>query len=1440
MKLLELKNKIKSRLIAGYPGLFIQSGEEARVDEMLQEIASQLNMSLKEWNLGYGWVNFNNKQPHGYQEESTELANCLPILCHDELDGKLFIIKDARSALENQPLAVARLKQLLNRIQRHHRGKAAVVLVSETQHIPSQLEAQITLLPLPLPRDEEIRNLLDSVCQQLDLKIPEGLHQRLHAACCGLNQEEIRSALAMVQQQHEQLNDTALALIQYEKEQIIAKSGVLEMIKVSESTANIGGLENLKSWLNRRAQIFHRLDEARQARVQAPKGVLIAGMPGCGKSLTAKAAAGMFQLPLLRLDIGSLLGKYVGESEHNMRRALTMAESVSPCILWIDELEKAFVGMNSGSGSEVSSRLFGYFLTWMQEKTGAVFVIATANNITALPPELLRKGRFDEVFYVGFPNPAERGAILDIHLRSDDLTLEPDDRRALINMCRDYAGADIQNALNEARESAFLDNRKLKFEDLVSAIKLTVPLRETLREQVSKYEDLFEKLKLKPASTFEGLSIAQMIKMADDPNALRRKVVASNSDCPEDLLEKLVRDADLEIRTAVYQNDNCPERLLSLRINIEDGKPDFDLNLLHLACIHSNAPHDLVASQFSRLKLQPKHRQLLAQKSSHESLLRQLVGDEDIEVRSNAAWNKHLICELQQLLAKDPDVEVRNNLACNEALSPKAQAQLASDESFEVRETLTRLVDLVEDVQLTLAGDDDLDVRVALAGRQCNPLLANSVQLALAKNTVEVRIALAENKTIGTPAQLLLAQDSQIEVRKSLAGHPAIAYEALQYLVNDVEAVQVALAGNRHLNSDLLQISLARNKSENAREALAGNSQLCSEAQTILVKDANASVREALAGNESAVEEIVETLMRDESDDVRKRLVRWRDSVLPSVQRHLACDPQVEIRKCLASIKGLRDEIQHRLCNDVPEVQQELASNVCIAATTQQYLLDKGCADISLILARNTSLIEPLQTKLADNSNMEILIALAGNTGLSELVAEKLLGNAEEVQLVLAENCHLSESQYFQLFRNGSEQVRAALAGNSAIAEALMIHINTYESAQKTMTKPVTIGNCIVSEAWPVSKVKLTLARNRGLPTNVQATMMAEENAPVELLQVLASNRSLSETVQQELATHKDNRVRETLAANENISSETICKLANDHAAMVRSTLITNRWLAPKIQRQLAQDNLISVRSALAANGHLSKTVELQLARDPVKEVRASLLKRECSFFFHLKLTTQQILAKDSDTDIRTQLAAYPKLSPSVQKLLAEDKSVIVRQALAKGSEDWPHLSLNEEIQRLLARDCDINVRLALAENGRLSPEALILLASDVNTSVKIKLIEESLHHHLPLQVQRTLAKDPDAEVRKALARRLFGFLPPPSSEEIHLILANDQDEEVRDTIVFSVTSPLAIARGKCSAAVKARLLEGASDTTRERLETVKTSLVEVAIDILRERNHCE
>jgi hypothetical protein len=247
MNLLELKTKIKSHILAGYPGLYIHSGEESRVDTLLQEISTELTLSPKEWNLGYGWVDFHNKQPRNTQSQATELAESLPSLLDDDLDGKLLIIKDARSALENQPLAVARLKQLLNRIQRHHRSKTAVVLVSETLHIPVQIESQITLLPLSLPQGEEINQQLSSFCQMLDLFVPENMHQRLHTACCGLNQEEIRSVLALVRQQHEQINDEALALIQHGKEQIIAKSGVLEMLHVIENATDIGGLENLKN-----------------------------------------------------------------------------------------------------------------------------------------------------------------------------------------------------------------------------------------------------------------------------------------------------------------------------------------------------------------------------------------------------------------------------------------------------------------------------------------------------------------------------------------------------------------------------------------------------------------------------------------------------------------------------------------------------------------------------------------------------------------------------------------------------------------------------------------------------------------------------------------------------------------------------------------------------------------------------------------------------------------------------------------------------------------------------------------------------------------------------------------------------------------------------------------------------------------------------------------
>ncbi|OUM23848.1 AAA family ATPase [Pseudomonas putida] len=1428
MNLLELKDKIKSHLSAGYPGLFIQSAEEARVDAMLQDVATQLQLHPKEWNLGYGWVDFFHKQPRDSQPVKTDLADSLPSLLDDDLDYKLFIIKDARSALENQPLAVARLKQLLNRIQRHHRGKAAVVLVSETLHIPAQIEAQITLLPLPLPRGEEISNQLDAVCQALDLLVPEALRQRLHAACSGLNQEEIRSALAMVRQQHEQISDAALALIQHEKEQIIAKSGVLEMLRVNENATDIGGLENLKAWLGRRAQIFRRLGEAREARVQAPKGVLIAGMPGCGKSLTAKAAAGLFQLPLLRLDIGSLLGKYVGESEHNMRRALNMAESVSPCILWIDELEKAFVGMNSGSGSEVSSRLFGYFLTWMQEKTGAVFVIATANNITALPPELLRKGRFDEVFYVGFPNAVERAAILDIHLKGEALQLETSQRSRLVTQCRDYAGADIQNAINEAREIAFLDNRPLKFEDLESAVELTVPLRETLREQVAKYEELFEKLKLKPASASDGLSVAQMIQMAESHNALRREEVARHEDCPDDVLTKLVCDTDSKVRTAAYGNPNCPEKLLTLRINIEEGQPGFDLALLHLACLHAHAPHDLIAAQFERLKLDADQCRQLARKTDDESLQQRLFAGQDPMVCRALAINKAVGKALQLQLAKHTAVTVRDYLISNDNLHPEVQELLARDTSYEVRESLARRDELSEAVLLLLTRDEDQDVLEALAGRSGTTALPDPVQLELVKCNEEVRECLARNGNLGAPAQLLLARDPSAEVRRVLAAQPSLTSAALQCLTSDVDTVQASLAGNEHLGSSLLQMGLCQHPSEAVRISLAGNSSLNATVQAQLVKDTSAKVREALANNKNLDESLLEPMMRDEDDDVRERLVRWRDVVAPVVQHHLATDPNVAIRRYLARAENLLDDVQLLLASDQPEVQEALAGNAALVTEVQQRLLERGDAELLRELAGNKALAPPLQARLADDSNLEVRCELARNQALAGPVAEKMIDDVEAVQEVLAANHYLSEAQYMRLYKLGSSKIREELAGNTSIGETLVGHICQVNVLTKPGELPGLDIGALVSGYMGTQKPvtsgqaeKLKVAARGKLPESLQSALLAEGAQSEALLEALAKNRSLSKAVQQCLAEHKSAKVRATLAANESADDDILRPLITDPAAEVRAALLRDWWMDRTMELELARDKDASVRMAVASLERSRKTTQLLLANDPDQAVRTHLLKRDGFFMSTLHPLAQEALARDKNQPIRELLAAYPRLKPSAQMLLSKDEKISVRKALAKGHDEYIGGNLCEEAQLSLARDQESTVRLALAENRHLHPAAQLLLAQDTLANVRLKLVEaSSFRRQLAAQTLRVLAKDPDSNIRQELAGKLFGMLAMPCEEDVQLALASDRSMEVKHAIISS----LRFGGTRVSDAVRQQLLEGLDEDIRETVEEMLDS----------------
>jgi SpoVK/Ycf46/Vps4 family AAA+-type ATPase len=275
------------------------------------------------------------------------------------------------------------------------------------------------------------------------------------------------------------------------------------MIPLKETMNDIGGLDNLKDWLRQKAKVFKNMGKAQEYGVDIPKGVLIAGVPGCGKSLNAKAAAHLFEVPLLRFDLGRLMGKYVGESEKNMRNAIALAEAISPCVLWIDELEKAFAGIGGdGGGAEVTTRLFGNFLTWMQEKESPTFVVATANDITKLPPELLRKGRFDEIFYVGLPNDREREKIFQIHIkkrRPGDL--KQIDIATLVAKTKGYSGADIEGVIKDAVESAFAnDKATLSTEDIVSAISRTHSLSEIMKDDLEAMAKVYEKRRFKNAS----------------------------------------------------------------------------------------------------------------------------------------------------------------------------------------------------------------------------------------------------------------------------------------------------------------------------------------------------------------------------------------------------------------------------------------------------------------------------------------------------------------------------------------------------------------------------------------------------------------------------------------------------------------------------------------------------------------------------------------------------------------------------------------------------------------------------------------------------------------------------------------------------------------------------------------------------------------------------
>lgn len=409
----------------------------------------------------------------------------------------LFILKDFHDAWGNPQIK----RKLRSVCQKLKFTKKSILVTTCSTNIPEELKDEAVLVNFPLPGTEELEDVLVNLTRTPGVRVnltPLG-HEKLVQAALGLTSSQAQRVFARAIVTDGVLDDRDIDLVTDEKKQIIRESEALEFYAVSESPDDVGGLGVLKEWLRLRERAFTQ--EARAYGLPAPKGIALIGIPGTGKSLTAKMIGGLWRLPLLRLDVGALFGSLVGESEERTRRALQVAETVAPCVVWIDEVEKALA--HGGLDSGTSTRVFGTILTWMQEKTSPCFVVATANDIASLPPELLRKGRFDEIFFLDLPTQAERKEIFTVHLRKRNRIPADYDLDQLAAATGGYVGAEIEQAIIDAMYLGFNENREFSTADILAAIKRQVPLSISQRETIEALRSWLREGRAQSAS-FQG------------------------------------------------------------------------------------------------------------------------------------------------------------------------------------------------------------------------------------------------------------------------------------------------------------------------------------------------------------------------------------------------------------------------------------------------------------------------------------------------------------------------------------------------------------------------------------------------------------------------------------------------------------------------------------------------------------------------------------------------------------------------------------------------------------------------------------------------------------------------------------------------------------------------------------------------------------------------
>jgi ATP-dependent 26S proteasome regulatory subunit len=486
-------------LRARYPLIYIPTREEERVENTIAEIAKkQGNRGIYIWDFVDGYTGNPNDTGFGKRNplQALELVEKLPATA-----PAIFILRDFHRFLED--VAISRkLRNLAKLLKSQPKN---LVLISSDVAIPSELSEVLTVLEFPLPNQAEIAAEVQRLLGATGESLPRNTLDEIVRCCQGLSIERVRRVLAKAIATHGKLEVDDLELILQEKRTIIRQTQILEFYPATEQISDIGGLDNLKEWLLRRGSAFS--EQARQYGLPHPRGLLLVGIQGTGKSLTAKAIAHHWHLPLLRLDVGRLFGGLVGESESRTRQMIQLAEALAPCILWIDEIDKAFGGFDSKGDAGTASRVFGTFITWLAEKTSPVFVVATANNIQALPPEILRKGRFDEIFFVGLPHQDERRAIFEVHLsRLRPHNLKNYDLDRLAYETPDFSGAEIEQSLIEAMHIGFSQNRDFTNDDILEAVSQIIPLARTAAEQIEFLQAWAASGKARLASRSSGLS----------------------------------------------------------------------------------------------------------------------------------------------------------------------------------------------------------------------------------------------------------------------------------------------------------------------------------------------------------------------------------------------------------------------------------------------------------------------------------------------------------------------------------------------------------------------------------------------------------------------------------------------------------------------------------------------------------------------------------------------------------------------------------------------------------------------------------------------------------------------------------------------------------------------------------------------------------------------